>query len=471
MNNIVGRKKEIELLQRIVESGEPEFVAVYGRRRVGKTFLIKEFFNNKFTFYFSGSENSAMKTQLENFQIAFQNYFNTTIPIPKNWTIAFEMLRKEISRSRKRGRKVIFIDEMPWLATPGSNFIQAFEYWWNTYASSNPDILLIICGSSTSWILEKIIKNRGGLHNRVTRQISLQPFSLKECEDFSKKQKLLIDRSQILDYYMIIGGVPYYWKQIDKSTGLPQNIDNLLFNKVGALKDEFTKLFNSLFKNSDKYIKLIITLGKKRMGLSRDEIVELSKFSDGGSITRMLDELEQCGFIRSYYAFGKKKRDKIYQLIDLFSLFYLNFIFDKHNNDENFWTNNFSTPKHNTWRGYAFEQLCLWHIPQIKNKLGILGVSTNYSAWRSAKNTAQIDLVIDRNDHIINICEMKYSKDEYTITKEYSELLRTRYAIFTDESKTRKTVHTTMITTYGVKRNAYVGNMQNEVKMNDLFVF
>jgi AAA+ ATPase superfamily predicted ATPase len=216
MNNIIGRKKEIELLQRIAESGEPEFVAVYGRRRVGKTFLIKEFFNNKFIFYFSGSENATMKIQLENFQIAFQNYFNMTIPTPKSWTIAFEMLRKEINRIRKRGRKVIFIDEMPWLATMGSNFIQAFEYWWNTYASSNPDILLIICGSSTSWMLEKIIKNRGGLHNRVTRQISLQPFSLKECEDYSKKHKLLIDRSQILDYYMILGGVPYYWKQIDK---------------------------------------------------------------------------------------------------------------------------------------------------------------------------------------------------------------------------------------------------------------
>jgi len=475
MNNIVGRKKEIELLQRITESSEPEFVAVYGRRRVGKTFLIKEFFNNKFTFYFSGSENATMKTQLQNFQIAFQNYFNMTIPTPQSWTIAFEMLRKEISCSRKRGRKVIFIDEMPWLATIGSNFIQAFEYWWNTYASSNPDMLLIICGSSTSWMLEKIIKNRGGLHNRVTRQISLQPFSLKECEDFSTKHKLRIDHCQILDYYMIFGGVPYYWKQIDKINGLPKNIDNLFFNIEGTLKDEFTKIFNSLFKHSDKYVKLVITLGEKRMGLTRDEMVALSKLNDGGSITRMLEELEQCGFIRSYYAFGKKQRDKIYQLIDLFSLFYLNFIYKRNNNDENFWTNNFRTPKHNTWRGYAFEQVCLWHISQIKSKLGISGVSTNYSAWRTtdenSKNMAQIDLIIDRNDHIINICEMKYSKDEYTITKEYNELIRKRYAMFTEETKTRKTVHTTMITTYGVKHNTYYGNIQSEVIMDDLFVF
>jgi len=475
MGTIIGRKKEKELLQRIVDSGEPEFIAVYGRRRVGKTFLIKEYFNNKFTFYFSGSENTNMKTQLENFQIAFQKHFNMIIPIPKNWTVAFEMLRNEISRSRKRGRKVIFIDEMPWIATPGSNFIQAFEYWWNTYASSNPDILLIICGSSTSWMINKIINNRGGLHNRVTRQISLQPFTLKECEEFAAKQQLMLDRHQILDYYMILGGIPYYWKHLDLSKGLPQNIDNIFFSGISTLKNEFTKIFNSLFKHSEKYIKLVITLGEKRMGLSREEIIAISKLSDGGSITRMLEELEQCGFIRSYYAFGKKQRNKIFQLIDLYSLFYLNFIHNKNNNDEHFWTNNFRTPTHNNWRGYAFEQVCLLHIPQIKSKLGISGVSSNYSAWRSigdkSKNKVQIDLVIDRNDQIINLCEMKYSKDEYTITKEYNEILRKRYAIFIDETKTRKTVHLTMITICGIKQNTYIGNIQSHITLDDLFAF
>ena len=469
MNKIVGRIKEIELLQRVVESEESEFVAIYGRRRVGKTFLIKEFFNNKFTFYFSGSENATMKTQLENFQIAFQRYFNILIPMPTSWTIAFEMLRQAITRSRKRGKKVIFIDEMPWLATMGANFIQAFEYWWNTYASSNPEILLVVCGSSTSWMIEKIIKNRGGLHNRVTRQISLQPFTLKECEEFSTKQKLQLKRNEILDYYMIFGGVPYYWKQLENSLGLPQNIDNLFFVKDAILKDEFTKIFNSLYKHSEKYIKIVIALGEKQMGLKREDILKISKFNDGGSITRMLTELEQCGFIRSYFSFGKKKRDKIYQLIDLFSLFYLNFIYNKNNNEEQFWTNNFRTATLNTWRGYAFEQVCLWHIPQIKTKLGIAGVSTTYSAWKSEENSAQIDLVIDRKDNIINLCEIKYSKDEYSISKDYDELLQKPYILFSEETKTRKSIHTTIITTNGVKKNQYSRNLQNEIKMNDLF--
>jgi AAA+ ATPase superfamily predicted ATPase len=476
MNEIVGRKSEIELLQRIVDSGEPEFVAVYGRRRVGKTFLIKQFFRDKFTFYFSGSENATLSTQLENFKNAFQRHFNLTTPTPENWTMAFEMLRQQLDRSRKRGRIVIFIDEMPWLATMGSNFIQAFEYWWNTYASSKSDILLIVCGSSTSWMINKIIKNRGGLHNRVTCQIPLQPFSLKECAEYAKKRKVKIDNTQLLDYYMIFGGVPYYWKYIDGSKGLPQNIDNLLFQTNAQLKDEFHKIFSSLFRNSEKYISLILALGEKRKGLLREEIVKFSKLPDGGAVTKMLEELEQCGFIRSYYAFGKQHKNKTYQLIDLFSLFYLNFIHNKNNNDEQFWTKNFATPLVNSWHGYAFEQVCLWHIPQIKQKLGIAGVSTTYSSWqniekKSKKITAQIDLVIDRKDNMINLCEMKYARDEYEITKEYNETLYNRFVTFVEETKTRKNMHTTMITVAGIKRNSYIGNVQSEVNLSDLLVF
>jgi len=475
MNNIIGRKEEIAFLQQIVKSGEPEFVAVFGRRRVGKTFLIKQFFNNDFTFYFSGSEKSTKKEQLENFRDAFQNYFNLIIPIPESWTMAFQMLRKELERSKKRGRKVIFIDEIPWIATTGSHFIQAFEYWWNTYASSKPDILLIICGSSTSWMINKILKNRGGLHNRVTRQIALEPFTLKECELLLQQQKITLDQQQILDYYMTIGGVPYYWKQISKAYGLPQNIDNLFFKKNATFKNEFFSVYNSLFKNSEKYVLLVIAISEKKAGLTREEIIEITKLPDGGSLTRMLEELEQCGFIRSYFAFGKKERKKTYQLIDLFSLFYLNFIYASKNNDEKYWTHNHITPKHNAWKGYAFEQVCLWHIQQIKQALGISGVSSNYSAWRSVGENSenkkyQIDLVIDRNDRIINLCEMKYSDKEYSIDKSYNDTLRRRKATFIEETKTRKTIHTTMITTYGVNHNSYWGNVQSEVKMDNLFV-
>jgi len=371
MDKIVGRKKEIDYLQEIVKSDDPELVAVYGRRRVGKTFLIREFFGNNFAFYFSGSENANMKTQLENFRNAYQAYFKMIIPTPENWTTAFAMLKNAISNINKSGRKIIFIDELPWIDTKGSNFIQAFEYWWNTYTSANSDIVLIICGSSTSWMLNRIIKNRGGLHNRVTRQILLQPFSLKECRELVKRQKLQLDIKTILDYYMIFGGVPYYWKQLSKSKSLPQNIDNLFFSNNAVLKNEFAQIYNSLFKHSEKYILLTISLGEKRMGLSREEIIGIAGLTDGGSITRMLEELELCGFIRSYYGFGKKKRNKIYQLIDLYSLFYLSFINKKNRTDEQFWTNNYDTATLNNWRGYAFEQVVcgIFHKSNINLEL------------------------------------------------------------------------------------------------------
>jgi AAA+ ATPase superfamily predicted ATPase len=472
MKVIIGRKREQKLLNQYLESDKSEFVAVYGRRRIGKTFLIREFFDNKFAFYFSGVENSDKKTQLENFNIAINQYGNTYFPPVKNWSRAFEQLKNVLGQSKTKGRKVIFIDELPWLDTPASSFIPAFEYFWNTWASARKDIFLIVCGSATSWIINKLIKNRGGLHNRVTRQIVLEPFSLGECEEYAKAKKFELDKKNILDYYMIIGGVPYYWELLDKSLGLASNVDNLFFKKSGALRDEFDKIYNSLFKHSENHIRVVNFIGKKRMGLTRDEIVHGTGLANGGSLTRLLEELEQCGFIRSYNNYGKKTKEKLYQLIDHFSLFHLNFIQSSKAIDESYWTGMLNTPIINSWRGYAFEQVCLDHISQIRRKLGISGVLTYTMSWRgkSASEGAQVDLLIERNDRIINLCEIKYFDSEYVITKTMDENLRRKRSMFIDETKTRKAVHTTMITTYGVKHNAYWNNIQSEVMMEDLFL-
>jgi hypothetical protein len=471
MKAIIGRKREQKLLNWCLESGKPEFVAVYGRRRIGKTFLIREFFDKRFAFYFSGVENSSKRTQLENFNIAINQYSNTYFPPAETWNRAFEQLKNVLVQSRTKGRKVIFIDELPWLDTPSSNFIPAFEYFWNTWASAQSDIFLIICGSATSWIINKLIKNRGGLHNRVTRQIALEPFSLSECEEYVKSKKLALDKKNILDYYMIIGGVPYYWEQLDKSLGLAGNVDNLFFKKNGALRNEFDKIYNSLFNHSEKHIRVVNCIGKKRMGQTRDEIVRNTGLANGGSLTRLLEELEQCGFIRSYSNYGKKTKEKLYQLVDYISLFHLNFIQNRKVSDENYWTNMLNTPLINSWRGYAYELVCLDHIPQIRNKLGISGVLTYTLSWRgkSENREVQIDLLIERNDRIINLCEIKYADNEYAITKTADENLRNKRSTFIDETKIRKTVHTTMITTYGVKHNAYWNNIQSEVTMEDLF--
>jgi hypothetical protein len=472
MSKIIGRISEQQILKECCQSTKPEFIAVYGRRRIGKTFLIKEFFDNNFSFYFSGVENTNKKQQLENFNATIQKYGKQYIPVADNWFRAFDQLSKYLETAKIKKKKVIFIDELPWLDTPRSNFIQALEYFWNTWASSRRDIILIVCGSSTSWMLNKLIKNRGGLHNRTTMQINVKHFSLQECEDFADRCHLGMNRKQIAECYMIFGGVPYYWDLLKKRESLYQNIDRLFFNSNGILRNEFTRIYNSLFKHSEKYITIVATLAKKRIGLTREELVKDSGLPNGGSLTRMLEELEQSSFIRIYYGYGKKNKDKIYQLVDFYSLFYLNFVVKKRVNADNYWKSIIETSTYKVWSGYAFEMLALMHEKQIKQKLGISGILTNSLSWYSKTSAvkAQIDLLIVRNDMVINVCECKFSNKEFVIDKKYDEILRHKKYTFIEECNTKEAVHLTMITTYGIAHNAYWNNVQSEVVLNDLFV-
>ena len=473
MDNIIGRVEEIQRLSDYLNSGKAELLMVYGRRRVGKTFLVKQFFKDKFTFYLSGAENASKQHQLFNFSAALNKSSGIEFPPVDSWQKAFVQLEKYLQSVKTRGRKVIFIDELPWLDNAKSGFLSAFEYFWNTYASSKKEIFLVICGSATSWMMNKIIRNRGGLHNRVTRQIFLQPFTLNETEQFLKSKKIVMPRFQIAECYMVMGGIPYYLEQLEKCYSLAQNIDNLFFNKNGVLRDEFSKIYSSLFKSPEKYMQIIEILAQKRKGLLREEIVKCSKIPDGGGLTAILKELELCGFIAINNNFFTSKNNKLYQLTDFYSLFYINFVKNRKITDTHFWTNAVNTPGQNAWAGFSFELLCQSHINQIRRKLGISGVTTYTSSWRSRKEKdgVQIDFIIDRNDHVINVCEMKFSRKEFEITKEYDKNLRNKVWTFAEETHTKKAIHTTMITTYGVKHNEYRGNIQSEAKLDDLFAF
>jgi len=479
ISNIIGRAEEIRKLSDYVSSDKAEFLIVFGRRRVGKTFLVKQFFDENFTFYFSGSEKAKKEEQLFNFSTALRKYSKKKYPIINTWQKAFVQLEDYLQNVKSNGKKVIFIDEMPWIDTKKSRFINAFEYWWNTYASSNSDIFLVVCGSATSWITKKIIKNRGGLHNRVTRQIYLQPFTLHETELFLQSKNIDIPRNQIAEYYMVMGGIPYYLEQIEKEYSLSQNIDNLFFKKTGILRTEYSKVFNSLFLSPEKYVKIIEVLSQKRKGLSRDEVSKFTEITNGGGLTVILDELEQCGFIMINDNFSTIKTGKLYQLSDFYSLFYLNFVKDKKGSNSNYWITLITNQIHRNWAGFSFEILCQTHIEQIKRKLGISGVTSFISGWRSknkekgtGKETergTQIDLIIDRNDNVINLCEMKFYNKEFTIDKDYDKILRERKWTFIEETETRKAIHTTLITAYGVKQNMYWHNIQSEVILDDLF--
>ena len=471
MELFVGREKELSYLQETFLSKKSEFVAVYGRRRVGKTFLIRHAFKNNFIFQVTALAHASMKQQLANFNLAFGKQFQANEFLPaSDWLEAFSLLSSFLER--QEGRKVVFIDELPWFDTRNSNFVQGLEHFWNSWASARNDILLIVCGSATSWMTNKLINNRGGLHNRITKKIRLEPFKLHECEKFMQAQNIKLDRYQIVQLYMSLGGIPFYWDEVSSGLSAMQNIDKICFSETGLLSNEFDNLYRSLFSKHEKHLSLIRALANRSKGLTRDELIKFSGLPNAGSTTRILDELEESGFIRKYVPFGRKSRNSLYQLIDFYSHFYLKFVEPNKNPDNTGWLNFIDTPNYNAWSGYAFEQVCLYHLSQIKYSLGISGVHTTVSSWRSkiSEKGAQIDLVIDRRDQVINLCEMKFSINPFTISKKYAAELRNKIGTFQFETGTRKSVFLTMITTFGVQKNIHsIGLVQNELTLDDLF--
>ena len=468
---MIGREKERQDLIRLSKSEESEFVAIYGRRRIGKTFLVKETFKNNFAFLHSGVANVDKSLQIKNFYLSLQQ-FGFKGKKPKDWFEAFDCLQ-QLLNSKRQKKKIIFIDEMPWLDTPKSNFVAALEHFWNGWAGFRNDILLIVCGSATSWIVNKLFHNHGGLHNRVTFRIALQPFSLKECEQYVKSLNLCFDRQQVLEAYMVFGGVPYYWKFLDKSLSLTQNIDSIFFAQNAPLKNEFNDLYSSLFKSEAPYMNIVETLARNKSGMQRDEIILKSNLQSNGLFTKYMTELEQSGFLRQYNQPGKKKKGAVYQLIDNFSLFYLLFIIKNKTHNEQYWQSIYGTTKYYAWAGLAFERVCLQHIAQIKEGLKIAGVITEVYAWQTKPTEkhdgAQIDLIIDRNDRVVNICEMKYSAQPYTLSKNDKDSLIHKCETFRQETKATKSIHITMITTYGVKKNSYWNYIQSQITMSELF--
>jgi predicted AAA+ superfamily ATPase len=468
---IIGREHERHTLTRCEASGKPEFVAVYGRRRVGKTYLVVQHFSDRFTFSVTGISGGKMKEQLRIFHTSLKKHFRGDIPVPADWLEAFGLLEELIERDITLGRKVLFIDEMPWLDTPKSGFLQALEHFWNSFASRRPDILLIVCGSAATWMIKNLIDNYGGLHNRVTETIVVEPYTLCDCEVFYRSRGIAFTRRQIAEAYMILGGIPFYMDAMDRMFGLNQNIDLLLFGKTAKLENEFTRLYHSLFRHAENHISIVEALSKNGAGMTRQELSAACGISDGGGLTKALEELEACKLIDRSFDIRKKKSGDYFKLIDFFSLFYFRFFFFLKGADPHLWTNFLSDPAHRAWCGYAFERLCAAHIRQIKQKLGISGVVTETYAFRSSqqKGGAQIDLVIDRRDDTINLCECRYTNKPYELTEKDRNDLERKKDVFLRETGTKKSIHMTMITANGLAHNAYRNEIQAEITLDDLF--
>ena len=462
-----------------MDSDRSEFVIVYGRRRVGKTFLVDNFFHYEYDFSYVGGHRLTKNKQLRNFAKALKKYANMSKqPKFADWDDAFDALESFLDTLPSEKRKVVFFDEMPWIDTPHSEFVDALEMFWNGWASRRNDIVFVASGSSTSWMVDKLVDNQGGLHGRITNNIYVRPFTLHEVELYLQSRGAAWDRYQILQAYMTIGGIPFYYSLLNVKESLVQNIDRLFFRKNGELQTEFEELYTALFSNSEKYTAVVKLLNGKREGMTREEIMSVTKM-DSTMLTKVLRNLERCDFVIRYSLFGNKKKGSIFRLVDFYTLFYYRFLEKFNSQDEQWWSHNFQSHAVESWQGLAFELLCLMHLNQIKAKLGISGIATEASSWRympgKDKDTenvgkgAQIDLLIDRADRTINLCEMKFSTTPFRISDAYEQSLRARMEVFRTQVKTTKSLVNTFVTTFGVADGVHRSIVHSEVTMDDLF--
>lgn len=475
MEKLIGREIEKKLLDETMRSGTPELIALFGRRRVGKTFLIRQHLKSSIVFEFVGSRDEKLGKQLENFKKALgkaagnEKIYQT----PKNWADAFDLLSYFLTPKLASERSVVFLDEFPWLNTHKSRFLSAFDHWWNSWGNKQDNLVVVICGSAASWMIQNVVNNRGGLHNRITRKIRLMPFNLGETEAFLKSRDIYMDRYQILQIYMVMGGIPHYLKEVKKGESSTQVIDRNCFTKDGLLASEFKNLYHSLFDDATRHLAVVRALAANLSGLTRAEIIDKAAFTSGGSITGLLEELIESGFVTAWQPYDKKSKDTIFKLADEFTHFYLKFIEKNRSSGEGVWQSFSTGQSWKSWSGIAFERVCLKHILQIKKELGIANVYTEESAWRfhPKKDTGvQIDLLLDRKDFVINLCEMKYSESEFSIDKGYAEDLVNKREVFTSQTKTKKSVYLTFVTTFGIKNNEYAKRLiQNSITMDTLF--
>jgi uncharacterized protein len=464
---IIGRINEKNILLDALSSTQSEMIAVYGRRRVGKTFLIESVFADKICFSISGIHKGSMKDQLNEFsKILFPK--KKERQVIANWFDAFDLLEAHVAAIKGKHKKIIFIDELPWLDTPKSKFIAAFEHFWNTWAAKRTDIIVVVCGSAASWMIKKILNSKGGLHNRVTIRIRLLPFNLDETEQYLKTKNIRLTRYDLCQLYMSFGGIPFYLKQIRRGESVIQNIERICFTKDGLLYSEFNNLYSALFNNAAKHIALINALANSPQGLNRNILIKNSKLESGGGVTDVLNELLESGFITEIPAQNTVAKNNIYRLTDEYSLFYLKFIQQNKFAGQGAWTSLSKIQSYTTWCGYAFENICFKHTNAIKRALGIAAVYTNIYSWHNSK--AQIDMLLDREDRCINICEIKYYKSEFEITKSYEAKLRAKMEAYQSDTKTNKNLFLTFITSKGLKENMYKTSLvENSLTLDNLF--
>ncbi|MCK6690778.1 MAG: AAA family ATPase [Thermoanaerobaculia bacterium] len=478
MENLVGRQTEIRVLQEALKTPEAELIAVYGRRRVGKTYLVRSVYERNIVFEFTGANGVNLATQLENFALTLQTVFkldpSVPVAVPGNWLQAFHLLINLLEARPSTEKQVIFLDEFPWLDNKKSGFLAAFDHFWNSWASKRRNLIVVICGSAASWMIQNVVRNKGGLHNRITQRIRLEPFTLHETALFLQRNRVNMTPYDMAQLYMVTGGIPYYLRFVRAGESPAQVIDRLCFTKDGVLRNEFKDFYPALFGKADRHLAIIRCLAGKYGGMTRKEIIEACHFKTGGTVSKTLDELEESGFITEYLPFGKTAKDSIFKLTDEYTLFYLKFMERSKTAGPGTWEKKSAEQTWKSWRGLAFENICLKHISQIKKALGISGIYAEPSIWRyvpkQGEKGVQIDLLLDRQDNCINLFEIKFYRTEYALEKEDADDLETKRQVFIEKTGAKKTVFITLLTAFGAKTNAYfLQTIQNQLTMGALF--
>lgn len=478
MARIIGRKKETEELIRLYNRVEAQLVTVHGRRRVGKTFLIRETFKDRFAFHHTGLSpielkgNNLLDAQLKAFLSSLNEYGDKHDTRPADWVEAFKWLKELLCTKSRNERQVVFIDEMPWLDTPRSNFVTAFEHFWNSWASGQDNIMLIACGSASGWIQDHLIDSPGGFYGRSNSNIHLSPFTLNETEQLLSYNDVQLSRYDIAELYMAVGGIPYYLNLAVPGDSVAQTIDRLFFARKSKLSDEFNRLFNSIFVKAETSKEVIRVLASRHAGFSRDEILQKTGISPGKEMSRLLRALEAADFIELYQPFGNDKRHLCYRLIDPFCWFWLQQVEGKMR-EEHYWQNHQNQPGLNSWRGIAFEEICLLHSYQIKSALGVGQVASNQSNWSISGDEGtkghQVDLIIDRADRVVNMCEMKCYNDDFEVSSDYARTIRSRMNAIKEHVSRRASIQPTLVTTFGLKAGPNAGVFANTITLDDLF--
>jgi len=467
MIGLVGRSFEKERFNESLQSHRSELIAVYGRRRIGKKYLIRTYFYKHIIFSFTGLRNGILSDQLENFMLELRRVSNQYKDVsPDGWLEAFSYLRTYLEGIRKtKKKKVIFIDEFPWVDTMRSGFLPAFENFWNTYCTTRNDLIVVICGSSASYMIKKIIRNRGGLHNRLTRKVKLEPFTLAEVKEFLKYKRVRLPDIEILKLYMTFGGIAEYLEHIQPGDSSVTAIDRICFQKGAQLEYEFDEVFKSLFEEGSYHEQIIQTLAKgPKMGMTRDEILKNKGLTSGGQFSKSLTELIESGFVEQYQSYKSRRKIARYRIFDEFCLFHLQFMLPKKGAS---WTQLYTSNEYTSWAGYAFELLCCKHVQNIKKALKCDQIESLNFSWNNQQ--AQVDLVIDRKDNVVMLCEIKFYNDIFYFDEAYAQKIRKKENEFKRETNTKKAVHTIMLSTYGITGAQALGLVSKSLKMDVLF--